>query len=80
MGRPLPNPPPGFDDLPVAEQIDYVQALWDRIAAHEDRVPVPAWHAEELDRRMTDYAATPELGRPWEEVEAELRARVPGKR
>jgi hypothetical protein len=33
MGQPLTVPPPGFDDLPVEDQIDYVQALWDRIAA-----------------------------------------------
>ena len=27
-------PPPGFDDLPVDQKIDYVQSLWDRIAAN----------------------------------------------
>jgi hypothetical protein len=28
-----PTPPQGFDDLSVDEQIDFVQSLWDRIAA-----------------------------------------------
>jgi hypothetical protein len=33
MGQPLTVPPPGFDDLPVEEKIDNVQALWKRIAS-----------------------------------------------
>lgn len=33
MSKKVPTPPPGFDDLPVDEQIDFVQSLWDRIAA-----------------------------------------------
>jgi hypothetical protein len=33
MSRALEVPPLGFTDLPVEEQIDYVQALWDVIAA-----------------------------------------------
>jgi hypothetical protein len=37
MAQPLPMPPPGFDELPVEEKIDYVQALWDRIAANAER-------------------------------------------
>jgi len=80
MARALPNPPPGFDDLPVDEQIDYVQALWDRIGAKDGEVPVPAWHRAELDGRLVDYDAAPGVGRPWEEVEAELRSRISGKR
>jgi hypothetical protein len=31
MGGLLTVPPPGFDELPVAEQIEYVQPLWNRI-------------------------------------------------
>ena len=33
MPKPVPLPPPGFDDLSVDEKIDYLQSLWDRIAA-----------------------------------------------
>ena len=33
MLKPVPLPPPGFDDLSVDEKIDYLQSLWDRIAA-----------------------------------------------
>ena len=72
MGNALPLPPPGFDELNINEQIEYVQALWDRIAAKEDRVPVPDWHREILDERLADLQANPNAGRPWEQVRAEL--------
>jgi putative addiction module component (TIGR02574 family) len=71
----LPVPPPGFDDLEVGEQIDYVQALWDQIAAKGDRVPVPDWHRDVLDERLADLEANPEDGRPWADVRADLLKR-----
>lgn len=72
MGHAVRNLPPGFDDLTVDEQIDYVQALWDRISAREKQIPVPAWHRAELERRLADHEADPDAGRSWEEIEAEL--------
>lgn len=72
MGHALPIPPPGFDDLNVDEQIEYVQALWDRIAAKEEAVPVPDWHREILDERLADLEAHPDASRPWDEVKADL--------
>jgi putative addiction module component (TIGR02574 family) len=68
----LPVPPAGFDELEIGKQIDYVQALWDRIAAKDDRVPVPDWHREVLDERLADLEANPEASRPWEDVKADL--------
>ena len=76
MAQPLTVPPPGFDDLPVEEQIDYVQALWDRIAATPDRVPIPDWHKAILDERLADLEANPDDAVPWEQVRDELRARL----
>ena len=67
------TPPPGFDDLPVEDQIEYVQSLWDRIAAHPDRVPVPRWHLDELRRRegANESAKTS----TWEEVRERILRR-----
>ena len=39
MAKPLPLPPPGFDELSVDEKIDYLQSLWGRIAATPNTVP-----------------------------------------
>ena len=65
--------PPGFDELPVEDQIDYVQSLWDRIAAHPNRVPVPEWHLEELRRReRADESAETST---WEEVRERILRR-----
>ena len=32
--------PVGFEELDILDQIRYLQELWDRIAAHPDRVPL----------------------------------------
>jgi putative addiction module component (TIGR02574 family) len=79
MASALEVPPPGFDHLTAEEQIEYVQSLWDWIAAHEAEVPVPEWHRDVLDERLADLEADPEGGRPWEEVEADLLRRPPEK-
>src|SRR2546421_12008768 len=52
MSQALPLPPPGFDALSVQEQIDYVQSLWDHIAARPEQVPVPDWHREIIAQRL----------------------------
>jgi len=75
MGDPLPLPPAGFDDLPVEEQIDYVQALWDRIAASPERILVPDWQRRLLDERLAAHDGDPSVGVPWEQVRAELQAK-----
>lgn len=72
----IPNPPPGFDDLSVDERLDYVQSLWDRIAAKPEEIQVPDWHRKLLDERLTEYQAHPDAGRPWEEVRDELRRKI----
>lgn len=79
MGNALPLPPPGFDDLDIEDQVEYVQALWDRIAAREDRVPVPNWHREILHERLADLETNPNTSRPWEDVRADLLKGTPGK-
>ena len=76
MGEPITIPPPGFDELPVEAKIDYVQALWRRIASHPDDVPSPAWHVEVLEKRLDAMQRDGDRGRPWEEVRRDLHARL----
>lgn len=79
MADPVRTPPAGFDALSVEEQIDYVQALWDRIAAHPTRVPMPEWHVKELRERGEAYRAAPEQVSTWQDVrERILRRRASG--
>jgi hypothetical protein len=50
--------PPGFNELAKAEQVRYLQALWDQISANPDEVPVPEQLAEERLRRYRENPAT----------------------
>jgi len=76
MPKPLPLPPPGFDELSVDEKIDYLQSLWGRIAATPGTVPVPDWHREILDQRLKDLEANPESGDSWDVVQERLRRKL----
>jgi putative addiction module component (TIGR02574 family) len=76
MGHALQIPPPGFDDLTVEEKIEYIQALWDRIAAHPETVPVPESHREALAERISAHRAGEGEARPWPEVREEIRAEL----
>ena len=51
--------PTGFSDLSKAEQIRYLQALWDRIAERPAEIPVPLTHLELAERRLADYRREP---------------------
>ena len=76
MARPLPMPPAGFDELPVEDKVDYVESLWDRVAASPDSLPVPEWHRDILDKRVRDYEADPDRGESWESVRDRLQAKL----
>ena len=80
MPKPVPLPPPGFDDLSVDEKIDYLQSLWDRIAATPETIPVPEWHREILDERLKDLEADPDAGESWEVVQERLRKKLDSRR
>lgn len=47
--------PTGFSELPKAEQIRYLQALWDRIAERPAEIPVPESHIELAEQRLAEY-------------------------
>lgn len=72
MPSALPLPPPGFDDLSVDEQLDYVSSLWDRITFHPEHVPVPDWHWKIIEDRLAADEANPEAILSFEEVRQDL--------
>lgn len=79
MARPLPIPP-GFDDLSVDEQLDYVQSLWDRITAQPEAIPVPDWHRRVLEDRLAAHQADPGNVIPWEDVREDLLRKLQDRR
>lgn len=75
MPNQVPLPPPGFDALSVEEKLDYLQSLWDRIAASPESIPVPDWHRDILDERLKDLEVNPEAGDSWDVVRERLRSK-----
>lgn len=70
MSSKIPFPPAGFDELPLEDQIEYVQDLWDKITSRPEEVPVPDWHVEIIKERLANE--NPEEFTPFEEFEKEL--------
>ncbi len=60
--------PPGFSNLSKAEQIRYLQTLWDRIAESPGELPVPESHIELAEQRLADYRRNPTRVQPAHEV------------
>ena len=65
MAKPVSIPPPGFENLTPDEKVEYVQDLWDYVAADASKVPVPDWHRSILAERLTEYQAAPDEGEAW---------------
>jgi putative addiction module component (TIGR02574 family) len=59
-------------ELPPAERLQLVEAIWDSLVQVPDAVPIDDDLREELDRRLAAYRADPSTARPWSEVRAEL--------
>ncbi|HXW12899.1 MAG TPA: addiction module protein [Terriglobia bacterium] len=76
MASKVSNPPAGFDDLSVEEKLDYVESLWDRIAAKPEAVAVPDWHLERIEQRTRGGQAGSHGGRSWDDFREELRAKL----
>ena len=76
----LAAPPPGFDELSADEKVDYVQALWDRIADHPETVPVPRWHHEVLAERLASCEQDLASGLTLEESQVEIEAMLEARR
>ena len=79
MGDAFKIPPPGFDLLSIDEKIEYVQSLWDRIAADADAVPLTEWQRQLLDERLDDLTQNPDAGVPWEDVQAQILGKLSAK-
>ena len=76
MAQPL-SVPPGFDELTVDAQIEYVQSLWDRILVRDQgSVRSPAWHREEVRKALAEHEAHPESGASLEQVRADIEAKL----
>lgn len=60
MTSPTLPDPPGFDRLSKAERIRYLQALWSRVSAEPDEIPVPSSHIELAEARLAAHRQAPD--------------------
>ena len=69
--------PPGFAELSKAEQIEYLQSLWDRISSNPAEVPVPESHLALAEERLAAYRRHPEQAVPaFEALDALIERRA----
>ena len=73
---PLPEPP-GFSDLTKAQQIRYLQALWDKIAERPGELPAPETHLRLAEDRLASHRRDPGSARPAYEVLDRLKNKAP---
>lgn len=57
--------------LSRAEQLDLASEVWDELV-RSDSVPMPDWHAAEVQRRLTKDDSNPETDRSWEAVRGRI--------
>jgi hypothetical protein len=51
--------PPGFEALSKAEQVRYLQKLWDQISEDPSALPVPESHLRLAEERLKRYREDP---------------------
>jgi putative addiction module component (TIGR02574 family) len=64
-----------IEKLTVPQRLELIGLLWDSIPS-EEPAPLTDDQKQELDRRIAALDANPDSGRPWEEVEARILARL----
>jgi putative addiction module component (TIGR02574 family) len=80
MANAVPIPPPGFDDLTPEEKVRYVAALWERIVADQDRLPISEAQRALIRQRLAAHEADPSAARPWSEVRREIERAILDRR
>ncbi len=61
-----------FSRLEMAEQIQLVEDLWDRIAAQPEPPPMTEAQKQELQRRKALITSWPPQGTSWQDLKARL--------
>jgi len=65
---PLLAEPTGFSSLSKAEQIRYLQSLWDSISERPGEIPVPESQLTLAEERLAEYRRDPSRARPARDV------------
>lgn len=61
----------GLERLDTAQKLELIRLLWDSIP-HDVPYSPPGWHVQELERRIADADAHPDVAESWEKIYARL--------
>jgi hypothetical protein len=59
---------PKLKEAPISSKLELIDELWADVTAKSDTLPLPDWHAREIDQSLADYKVNPREGRPWSEI------------
>ncbi|HEX4963903.1 MAG TPA: addiction module protein [Thermoanaerobaculia bacterium] len=62
--------------LPVEEQLELAEAIWDRVEHAAPQPSLPDWQRDLLDERIAADDAEPEAGSPWGEVQQRILSKL----
>ncbi|MBN9492035.1 addiction module protein [bacterium] len=64
-----------YRDLSVAERIELVTEIWESIADEEPALELSEDEHAEIQGRIAEYRANPDIGMPWPQLRDELLRR-----
>ena len=64
--------PPEIRDLSIPERVHLVEQIWDSIVEDEQAFRLTDAQTAELDRRIAAHEASPNRGKPWDDVKKRL--------
>ncbi len=62
-------------ELPLAEKLQIMEAIWEDLRSHADQVLVPQWHKDLLDERRRAVEAGRDEVLDWDTVKDSLGSR-----
>ncbi len=66
--------PASIFDLSPSEKLQFVEDLWDDLAAEPETVPVHDWQKQELAQRKANLMKNPNSALRWDEVKLKIRS------
>jgi putative addiction module component (TIGR02574 family) len=67
---------PELARLSVSDRLDLMDEIWASLAQEAETLPLPEWHAAEIQRRLEAFAAHGNRGQTADEVFAEMKRRL----
>ena len=61
--------------MSIEQRLELLELVWDSLVETPEKVLVPAWHLEAIDRALDAHERDPDAGAPWEEVVQKITGR-----